>query len=164
MPPFISKFGCLNLVPVVKLVLEVQMNSSYPSKIVLLVWMKTQPIMIIVTPSEKSTINDFVMESSFLDSITKLFCTDSKTKSSESTLINYEMESFIGYSRPKLFLADYRLEFVAEPKFPITSLKFVFQWNSNFSISLYQNLMDQKFFLSLVVPYSSSLMPIIRFF
>jgi hypothetical protein len=88
--------------------------------------MKTQPIMIIVTPSEKSTINDFVMESSFLDSITKLFCTDSKTKSSESTLINYEMESFIGYSRPKLFLADYRLEFVAEPKFPITSLKFVF--------------------------------------
>jgi hypothetical protein len=47
--------------------LEVQMNSSYPSNIVLLVWMKTQPIMTTMTPFKKSAINDFVMESSFLE-------------------------------------------------------------------------------------------------
>jgi hypothetical protein len=140
------------------------MNSSYPSDIVLLVWMKTQPIMIIVTPSEKYAINDFVMESSLLDSITKLFCTDSKTKSSESTSTNYEMESFIGYSRPELFLADYRLEFVAEPKFPIASPEIcllvefqLFDWSLPKSNG-------PKILLSLVVPYFGSLMPIIRFF
>jgi len=99
------------------------MNSSYPSNIVLLVWMKTQPIMITMTPFRKSAINDFVMESSFLDSITKLFCTNFKTKSSSSTSANYGVESSIEYSRPKLFLVDSRLEFAAKLKFPIASLE-----------------------------------------
>jgi hypothetical protein len=82
----------------------------------------------------------------FWSSITKLFCTDFKTKISSSTSTNYGVESSIKYCRPKLFLVDSKLEFVVNWNFQLLHQKGVFQWNSNFLISLYQNLMDQKFF------------------
>ncbi len=66
---------------------------------------------------------DFGMESSCVDSISKLVFADSKLKSLKSTPTDYRVESSIGYSTPKLFLADSKLEFIIESKFPITLLK-----------------------------------------
>ncbi len=83
--------------------------------------MKTQLIMITLTT--KFAINNFGMESSYADSILKLFHADSKPKSLETTPSNYGVESLVEYSKPKLFRANFRLEFIFESKFPTKQLE-----------------------------------------
>jgi hypothetical protein len=85
--------------------------------------MKKHPIMITPTPSIKSVTNNYVMEFSFMDSIPKLLCIDSKSKCSRSTLVDFGVESSINYSRPKLFWADSNSKFVSKPKSPTTLLE-----------------------------------------
>ncbi len=120
--------------------------------------------MIIPTPSIESDINDFVMESFFVDSISKLVRIDSKPTSLESTSINYGVESSLGYSKPKLFMDDSKLELVVEPKFSIISSKMcrlvevqLFYW----SLSEINGL---KIIFSSVVLYFGLSMPITNFF
>jgi hypothetical protein len=64
-----------------------------------------------------------MMESPFVDSIRKFFLTNSKQDCSKPTLIDYGVENFIEYSKPKLFLINSNLEFVAIPKLVATSSK-----------------------------------------
>jgi hypothetical protein len=78
--------------------------------------MKTQPIMI--TPTTEFVTSKFGMESSYADFTLKLIHVDSKPKSPKSTPSNSRVESSVKYSKPKLFLANSKLEFVVESKFP----------------------------------------------
>jgi hypothetical protein len=64
-----------------------------------------------------------MMESPFVDSIRKFFHTNSKYDCSKPTLIDYGVEYFIEYSKPKLFLMDSNSKFVVIPKLVATSSK-----------------------------------------
>jgi hypothetical protein len=85
--------------------------------------MKKHPIMITLTPSIKSITNNFVVELSFVDSISKLFSTDSDLKCLGSTSIDFGVEFSFKYSKPKLFLVDSNSKFHSKPKSPTTLLE-----------------------------------------
>jgi hypothetical protein len=76
-----------------------------------------------ITPTTEFATINFGMESSYANSIPKLIHANSKPKSLESTPSNYRVESSVEYSKPKLFIVDYRLEFIVESKFPIALLE-----------------------------------------
>ncbi len=99
---------------------RIRMNSSL-FNIVSLIWMKTQPI--IITLITKFAINNFGMESSCVNSILKLLYVNSKLKNVKSPSIDSKVDLSIGYFRPKLFLTNFRLEFVAKPKIPFGLLE-----------------------------------------
>jgi hypothetical protein len=90
--------------------------NSYPLGISLLVWMKTQSMMI--TPTIKSTFNDSTTEFCCVDSILKLICVDFKSENFKSIPTDSRVESSIVYSRPKVFLANSKLEYVVQLKIP----------------------------------------------
>jgi hypothetical protein len=74
-------------------------------------------------PDYRSTINNSGMESFCADSILKLVRVNSKLKSAESPSVDSKVDLSIGYSNLELFLANFRLEFVIEPKIPFASLE-----------------------------------------
>jgi len=51
-----------------------------------------------ITPTTKSTISNSGMESSYAGSILKSIHANSKSKSSESTLVDYRVEFLVKYS------------------------------------------------------------------
>ncbi len=120
--------------------------------------------MIIPTPSIEFDISDFVTKSSFVDSISKLIHIDSKPKSIESTSVNFGVESFVGYSKPKLFMASSNLEFVVEPKFPTILSKRCHLVEFQLFYWFLSEINGMKIIFGLVVLYFGLLMPTTNFF
>ncbi len=124
--------------------------------------MKTQPITI--TSTIESTTNNSRMKSCCADSIPKSTHANSKSKSLKSTPTDYRVEFLLGIPNRKLFLANSKLEFVVELKFPTSSLKrcllVEFQL---FGWSLLKSI-EPKIVFGLVVPYIGSLMLVTGFF
>jgi hypothetical protein len=140
------------------------MNSSYPFGIVSLVWMKTHLIMITLMYFIESHTSDYVMESSFVDSILKLVRTNSKPKNPKSTSTDPQMEPFVGYSKTKLFLIDSKLEFVMTPKFPTVLSKRCFLLEFQLFGWFLPKFDGSKFVSNLVVSYFEFVMPTTKFF
>jgi len=133
-----------------------------PPKVISSVWMKTQSIMI--TLILEFATNNSRMKSCCADSISKSTHANSKSKSLESTPTDYNVEFFVEYSKPELFLADSKLEFIVELKFPTSSLKVcllvefqLFNWSLSKFIKL-------KILFSLIVLNTSFPMLRTRFF
>jgi len=119
---FYTKFGCLNPTLVTKIISWVdEPFLSFQCHFVSL----DEKCLIMITPTHsiEFVTNNFVMEPSFVDSILKLLCIDSKLKCLGSTLIDFGLESSLKYSIPKLFLVDSNSKFVCKPKSPTTSLE-----------------------------------------
>ncbi len=74
-----------------------------------------------ITPTIKSTNIDFGMESSCEDSIPKYSVLIVNQRMQNFPSIDSRVESSVGYFKPKIFLANSRLEFVVKSKFPINS-------------------------------------------
>lgn len=140
------------------------MNSSCPLGIVSLVWMKTHLIMITLMYSIESHTSDCVMESSFVDSMLKLVRTNSKPKNSKSTSTDPQMEPFVKYSRPKLFLIDSKLEFVIKPKFPTMLSKSCFLVEFQLFGWFLPKFDGLKIVYNLVISYFRFVMPTTNFF
>jgi len=158
---FISKFGCLNSTLIAKIVLEVRVNPC-PPNVVSSVWMKTQSIMI--TPTIKFATNNYRMKSCCADSIPKSTHANSKSKSLKSTPTDSRVEFFVKFSEPELFLANSKLEFVAESKFPSSSLKRCLLVEFQHFSWFLSKFIKLKIIFSLIVPYTGFPMLRTRFF